>query len=401
MRLEKCQGMGQSCTRSIVPSDQMSSVGQSDGTIFIRYSGSLVKKAIKINPNEGLVVLLERAVLAFSLDHDQFIDKYSLMLQGRPIDLATCLRFSSITYGSTLELVRRSGKRVEGSKTTTTSSMISLCLHEMESNQRYKLEVNSLAVTLFELLLLFEDEFSIQLFNKKKGYLPVVHVNGTTYEASSMPKYSLAVVGGRNALLRLSFVKSTENVDSLLQEARENGIERFLQKPTAQPNSHTISNENQIQTLTELTDEPVLDRKFVILPHLPHNDFPPESDSFFNLSAQEIQLQYNKQIQDTTRRQNAPLQSARLLAERKEQKRRDKYKECIIRFRFDDNSAIDATFLPEEKISQLYKFIQQQKSISTPQFTIPGQIDDLLVYQNVSLFDAGLVPRALVIVKEI
>ncbi len=55
----------------------------------------------------------------------------------------------------------------------------------------------------------------------------------------------------------------------------------------------------------------------------------------------------------------------------------------------------------KKKISQLYKFIQQQKSISTPQFTIPGQIDDLLVYQNVSLFDAGLVPRALVIVKEI
>ncbi len=164
-----------------------------------------------------------------------------------------------------------------------------------------------------------------------------------------MPKYSLAVVGGRNALLRLSFVKSTENVDSLVQEAKGKGIERFLQKTSAQPNSHPISNENQIQTLTELTDEPVLDRKFVILPQLPHNDFPPESDSFFNLSAQEIQLQYNKQIQDATRRQNAPLQSARLLAERKEQKRRDKYKECIIRFRFDDNSAIDATFLPEEK----------------------------------------------------
>lgn len=373
----------------------MTTVGQSEGTVFIRYSGSSIKKPIKISATEGLVALLERSVQAFSLESDRFMEKYSLMWQGKPVDLATCLRYSPVPFGSTLELVRRAVKFESGKL----FSMIPLCLQEMETNQRYKLEVNSLNVTLLELLLLFEREFSIQIFDRKSGHLPVLHINGNSYQAVAFPRYTLAVAGGRNALLRLTFEKSSENIGSLLKEAKDKGIESFLLKPTISSNPSCTS-ENILQSVG-LAEEPIPNREFTILPQLPHNDVPSETDSFFQLTAQELQQQYNKQIQDSTKRQNAPLQSARLLSEKKEQKLREKYKECVVRFRFDDNSAIDATFQADEKICQLYKFIEKQKSISRSLLSIPGQIDNLLPYQDATLFGAGLVPRALVIVKEL
>ena len=362
-------------------------------------------------------MLLERILDAFSLDKSNCIEKYALLLQKKPLDLGTCVRFSPVSFGCTLDMVEKNSflfPSVPPSSGTSSSSsnreMYSVCLQDMSAgNKRHTLVLGTLNVSLLQVLSLFEKECSLCIFERKSGSGPAVEISGNIFSSSQLASTTLATVGGKNALLRLSFVKYGEKLS--LESIREKDLSQYLYKEQTSP--PPLPSENTSNVKSDVNSDPkdetislngTTSREYTYLPQLPHTEISPEadSDSFYQFSAQEFKDFFSKQHQNSLKKQDAPLMSARFASTMKINANREHFTTCMIRFRFDDYSAIDVTFSSGEKVFEIFKFLAEKRQLQPKSvvLSVPGQLTDLWEYKDTSLFDAGLIPKALVVVKK-
>ncbi|KAG1714011.1 Tether containing UBX domain for GLUT4 [Nymphon striatum] len=127
------------------------------------------------------------------------------------------------------------------------------------------------------------------------------------------------------------------------------------------------------------------------IPPISHADLP---DDFYKLDGNDITLLYQDLMSKCTDLQDKPLVTEKMRQNQKLMQLR-KYKKCCVRIQFPDRIVLQGTFLPIEKILDVYDFVKSflDEDISTFHlFTTPPKS---ILNLNSKLSELNLVPTAL------
>jgi hypothetical protein len=379
---------------------------QSEGTIFLRYASSNAKKAIRCTRSTPFLSILEQGLEEFSITFsiDNFSSEYALKWQSSLLDCSTCIQFSNVSFGSTLDIVaRRSGN-------LNSHSPVKVCLQEMQNGKRSILMLKAnCALILWQVLRLFE-AVNGSCVHCKKGFEPRLEAAGSAkiFGPEQILNVQLASLG-TNVLLRLSFVPKA-NAFVTLPELKESA-ESFLhleqqQQQQQQPNEVIVEKKQEIENSPSLplsTGEPVC---FTVLEQLPHVESPQLPDSYYEVSLSELKELATSTLHKQEQADKMPLTSHTLRALKRQQEMRSKYSQCTLRIRLpsgEPTTAIDVVFSTEQKIEVLFAFLKEKQGVlmrGAPEdytFVVPNQVSDLWALRCMTFFDAGLYPGALVV----
>lgn len=387
---------------------------QVEGTIFLRSFSSSSKHPVKCSRNTPFLTILQKGLEAFRLSTHEIPSNYTLRWQNTILDLCSCIQFSPVPFGSTLDI---SMKRNDSSSRTNNPMIIKVCLQQMNSGARSVLLFNAQSspkiwqvLRVVEAVNLAKDPLQLD----RKGFIVRLVSNGRLFNERELVEVSLSQLG-TNVLLRLSLQPGNQ---TLSLPSLEGDFRQFLH---ADEGENALSNEeketknsNLSQSTCNLSNEhlpnpqitPSISSQsaplhFELLDSLPHVENTILPDSHYEFTVAELRELASSNALRQQQAENAPLASHTLASQKREKELRAKYSECKIRVRLPPGlpmAAVDATFGSGEKVEALFAFLQGLNvDLQGWEFLVPNHAGDLLALRGLSFFDAGLYPAALVI----
>ncbi|KAJ3105951.1 Tether containing UBX domain for GLUT4 [Phlyctochytrium planicorne] len=416
--------------------------------ITIELEGEPLKKvSLKTTPAMSLKSLVDEACTKLKLPVP---DSFGLKYQRNMLDLSLSVRFANLPAGAKLFLVK--GRAVSpGAIPGARVPEVDIAL-QVEDIGRYvgKFKVSA---TLWEILKFFENRETVNLTKKtiaqpKNGPLgigktqsdlyliPVIVLMNKEFATIEALKSSTLRDAGLltgNAVLRVLFRASEKTLDEMLPViTQEVKIEDIVAAPkknpavdpavsSSTPNPAVSANipasapstipgstileisrvSNQTHPQAPDNDDGPMDRAIKVFGPS-QNDRGSQSielpDSFFELTPNEVKMMLHSQKSRAKALEDAPLMT-KAMRDREEQLRKSKYPKTMIRVKFPDRLILQATFLSDETIGNLYKLVQT--SLRSPQkftlYTSPPLVN--LKDSKQSMWDAKLAPASLVYVR--
>lgn len=341
------------------------------------------------------------------------IEDYCLKNGRMLVDLSLSLRQLSIPFGSTFDVEKRSYKATSAASNVSKNTLnVKICLADVETGQRYSFAINSLSLTLAELLFLYEDAFKVKILDRHAAKSPALEVNGCKHYAQVFQEVTLNAAGiTPNTLIRLSYDKSTSK-QLFTRPDRDLSVHLvdkqnapISQKKTCEKNTEiaVVSAEarNDACAASEAAFSP---QAYKVLNQMPHCDVDPATndDSYYEMTAAEAKAFYAQEMRRISEATNAPLKSAIKQKEKNQQAVRAKYPTVKIRFKFGNYTGLETDFPIDAHIDSMFAFLD--KFVSNDDFLydamIQSQVPSLRAVTSRSFFDLSLYPAVLVVIVE-
>jgi tether containing UBX domain for GLUT4 len=130
-----------------------------------------------------------------------------------------------------------------------------------------------------------------------------------------------------------------------------------------------------------------------------HSNFDDIPDSFFELTVNDVKKLYYEMKQDVEAMNNQPLRTSELRMAEEQQKRQTvvtQYKQAILRVQLPERFVLQGTFLPEEKVEDVKRFVRSHLKDPTLDFHLFCTPPKRVLDPASDLIEAGCVPQALV-----
>jgi tether containing UBX domain for GLUT4 len=128
-------------------------------------------------------------------------------------------------------------------------------------------------------------------------------------------------------------------------------------------------------------------------------DVPEIPDSFFELTVNDVKKLYYEMKRDVELMNNKPLLTSELRDADEQQQRRTvlaQYKQVILRIQFPERYVLQGTFLPEETIGDVKKFIREHLKEPELEFHLFSTPPKHVLGDEINLIEAKCVPQAII-----
>ncbi|KRZ76790.1 Tether containing UBX domain for GLUT4 [Trichinella papuae] len=400
----------------------------------------------KISPNLTLYQILDEACLRKGLETAD----HALKFHSRILDLALTFRYSRIPINGTLEIVRREDEDI-GDHQNVVKNLVKIAVQFTDGTRVSKqVEPDS---TLLQILKLIENDRNQNLVKPdgEEIHPVVVYLNTEAIVLKTeinfkyatervLEMISLKSLGIHDQALFRYFSRRLDDsklkqIDEFLTAKRarleklENKICENNSKPLKIANNcadrsplkserslrlekleKMIAQVNESLPASEISDcrsesnfalpKVPCERKLIIYKqedHLPVLEEP--DDAFFEVTKSDVMLMQKRLKENCDLLTKTCLSTANNLKQQETERRRKSYLYSVVRIHLPGRWTMQATFYSSESVEDLYQFVSSLLKNPNTAFELYQAPKYLIKRTDSTLFDAGLSPMALLILK--
>ncbi|KAL1229750.1 Tether containing UBX domain for GLUT4 [Trichinella spiralis] len=364
----------------------------------------------KINPNLTLYQILDEACLRKGLETAD----HALKFHSRILDLALTFRYSRVPVNGTLEIVRREDEDIADHQNVV-KNLVKIAVQFTDGTRVPKhVEPDS---TLLQILKLVENDRNQNLVKPDGEEMhPVVVYLNTEYATERvLEMISLKSLGIHDQALFRYFSRRLDDTklkqplkianncaDGLpFKSERSLRLEK-LERMIAQVNESLPPSEiSDFRSESNFAMPKVpCERKLIIYKqedHLPVLEQP--DDDFFEVTKSDVILMQKRLTENCDLLTKTCLSTVNTLKLQETERRRKSCLYSVVRIHLPGRWAMQATFYSVESVEDLYQFVSSLLKNPNTAFELYQAPKYLIERTDSTLFDAGLSPMALLILK--